>query len=285
MDIRSLELFLHLSKSLHFGKTSQEMHISPSALTRSIQQLEEKLSTVLFERDNRSVTLTPAGQKFSQYALKTLENWRILNNDLLEEKQELQGEISIYCSVTASYSFLHNTLSNFRQQHPKIRIVLHTGDAENAIQYILLNQEDIAIGAKPDKYPENLAFKRIASTPLVMIASRQEDIYKLDWRQAALILPEKGFIRNKADRWLESLKVTPKIYAQVSGNEAVVSMVSLGYGYGILPKIVLDNSPLANSVNIITLDNELPKIDVGFFVQNKNLQNPIIQAAWRSLST
>lgn len=284
MDIRSLTLFLHLSNTLHFGKTSQEMHISPSALTRTIQQLENKLGSPLFARDNRSVRLTSAGRRFADYALQTLESWRVLQNDLLEEKQELEGEISIYCSVTASYSFLHATLSQLRQAHPKIRLVLRTGDAENAIQRILDNQEDIAIGAKPDKFSDSLSFQRLSTTPLVMIAAQEASRYKLDWRQAALILPEKGLIREKTDNWLAALKVTPQIYAQVSGNEAVVSMVSLGYGYGILPKIVLDNSPLADKVSNITFDHNMPQIDVGFFVQNKNLQSPIIQAVWSSLA-
>lgn len=284
MDIRSLQLFLHLSKTLHFGKTSQEMHISPSALTRTIQHLEDKLGSPLFARDNRSVRLTTAGQRFTDYALQTIENWRVLQNDLLEEKQELEGEISIYCSVTASYSFLHKTLSQFRQAHPKIRLVLRTGDAEDAIQRILDNKEDIAIGAKPDKFSDSLSFQRLSTTPLVMIAAQEASRSSLDWRQAALILPEKGLIREKTDNWLAALKVSPQIYAQVSGNEAVVSMVSLGYGYGILPKIVLDNSPLADKVSNITFDHSMPNIDVGFFVQNKNLQSPIIQSVWSSLS-
>ena len=61
MDYDALRLFLHLSRTLHFGRTSRECHISPSALSRSIQRLEAELDSVLFERDQRKVELTAAG--------------------------------------------------------------------------------------------------------------------------------------------------------------------------------------------------------------------------------
>ena len=62
MDLRNLELFLHLADSLHFGKSADAMAVSPSTLSRAIQRLEQKTGCVLFERDNRSVRLTPAGE-------------------------------------------------------------------------------------------------------------------------------------------------------------------------------------------------------------------------------
>ena len=55
MDFAELRLFLHLSRSLHFGRTSSECHISASGLSRAIQRLERDLGHVLFERDNRSL--------------------------------------------------------------------------------------------------------------------------------------------------------------------------------------------------------------------------------------
>ena len=61
MDYEELRLFLHLSRSLHFGRTSRECHVSPSALSRTIQRLETEVGQPLFTRDRRSVELLPAG--------------------------------------------------------------------------------------------------------------------------------------------------------------------------------------------------------------------------------
>jgi LysR family positive regulator for ilvC len=283
MDNRSLQLFLHLCDTLHFGRTSQAMHISPSALTRNIQQLEETLGSALFERDNRSVKLTKEGRLFQTYAKQSLDLWQGFKQSLMEETQELQGEISIYCSVTASYSFLHTILSEFRKAHPKIAIILRTGDSEDAITNVLKDDDDLAIGARPDKLPSTLDFKRIATSPLVMIAPNDENREQA-WKTAPLILSEKGLIRKRVDAWFQQQNIKPIIYAQVSGNEAIVSMVSLGFGIGVVPKIVLDNSPLAKQVKELDHQPLLTPIDVGLCAQKKRLQNPVVKALWDSLT-
>ncbi|MCV6609392.1 MAG: HTH-type transcriptional activator IlvY [Amphritea sp.] len=286
MDLRSLKLFLSLCETLHFGRASEACHISASALTRTIRQLEESLGVQLFERDNRRVSLTQEGEKFQSYAQDALMQWDVIRNDLLQEAQELQGEISVYCSVTASYSFLYEILSEFRQQHPRIEIKLHTGDAENAIQHVLNQTEDITIAARPDSMPATLAFKHIATSPLVFIAPEQESPLnellrgEIDWAEIPMILSEEGVARKRTDRWFKQQDVKPLIYAQVAGNEAIVSMVSLGFGVGVVPKIVLDNSPLAGKVRILDVEPQLKAYDVGLFALKKKLQSPLIEAFW-----
>ncbi|MGH1441573.1 MAG: HTH-type transcriptional activator IlvY [Cellvibrionaceae bacterium] len=279
MDTRSLKLFLHLSESLHFGRTSQAMHISPSALTRIIQQLEEGLDTKLFVRDNRSVSLTRSGKLFQEYARESLQQWQSFQHSLMEETKELQGDISIYCSVTASYSFLYNILSEFRTAHPKIGIRLHTGDPEHALSRVQNGEEDVAIASRTEKLPRTLDFKSIAKSKLLTIAPTHHS-EKTPWHKAPLILSEEGVIRKRVNHWFQQHNLKPNIYAQVAGNEAIVSMVSLGYGVGVVPEIVLNNSPLADKVAIIEDQPSLDEIEVGLCTQKKRLQNPLIKALW-----
>ena len=54
MNIHELKVFKHLAGTLHFGRTSRACNITPSALTRTIQRLEEEVGKKLFIRDNRS---------------------------------------------------------------------------------------------------------------------------------------------------------------------------------------------------------------------------------------
>ena len=62
----------------------------------------------------------------------------------------------------------------------------------------------------------------------------------------------------------------PTIYAQVAGNEAIVSMVSLGFGVGVVPKIVLDNSPLADRVRALFFDS--PALAMGSVVSYRGAE-------------
>jgi len=292
MDLRSLKQFINLAESLHFGRASEASHVSPSALSRSIQRLEAELGTDLFERNNRSVSLTRAGNLFLAYARDSLGDWDAIRNTLMEESGELHGEVSMYCSVTASYSFLFEILTRFRQNHPRIEIKLHTGDPEDAISRVISGDEDIAIGARPRPLHAGLAFKRIAVSPLVFVASKKTDQPagaspldrdKQEWASSPMILPERGLARNRVDQWFRTRGIQPNIYAQVAGNEAIVSMVSLGFGVGVVPQIVLDNSPLQDTVQVLDVRPGLEAYEVGLFTQQKKLASPIINAFWSLL--
>ncbi len=289
MDVRQLRHFVHLAEALHFGRASAAANLSPSALSRSIRQLEAELGAVLFDRDNRSVTLTRQGETFLAWARDVLTGWDVVRHTVQEQSGDLQGEVSLYCSVTASYSFLFELLGTLRRDHPRIELKLHTGDPEHAVARVRTGSEDIAIGARPDALPAGLAFKPIARSRLVFIAPagepRLRDLGRRrrdprQWAATPMILPESGLARQRADQWFRELGVQPRIYAQVAGNEAIVSMVSLGFGIGVVPEIVLDASPLAGQVAVLRVTPALAPYEVGLFTLEKKLRSPLIQAFW-----
>jgi LysR family positive regulator for ilvC len=293
MDFRLLKHFIILSDTLHFGRASEQCHTSPSTLSRSLQQLESELATTLIERDNRHVSLTPQGVHFQRYALDTLDQWETIKQTLADEAAQLTGDISIYCSVTASYSFLYELLSDFRLHHPGIEFKLHTGDPANAMNRVLSGDDDMAITPRPRTPPPALAFKSLTRSSLVFIAPTTpadwlphtpESSTAQQWEAVPMILSEAGLSREYADTWFKALGVTPRIYAQVAGHEAIVSMVGLGFGVGVVPNIVLDNSPLADSVKVLNVKPELPYYDVGLCVLNRCLKRPRIQALWEAVS-
>ncbi|TBR38142.1 HTH-type transcriptional activator IlvY [Marinomonas agarivorans] len=295
MDIKSLRLFSHLAETLHFGRTSEHFHMSPSTLSRHIKHIEAEIGYLLLNRDNRSVQLTPEGELFYRYANESLLQWRDFKRLLNTDGEKLVGEISLYCSVTASYSFLYDILSDFRKLHPEIEMKLHTGDPAPALVRVLEGHEDIAIGVRPNTLPTNMRFKRIAISPMVFIIPNtplhglpldltRVQTHDIDWGQIPMILSEEGIARTRVDQWFRQKRITPKIYAQVAGNEAIVSMVSLGFGVGVVPKIVLDNSPLIDKVRILDVQPELDAFDVGLFTLKKSLATPIINAFWQQVS-
>ena len=57
-------------------------------------------------------------------------------------------------------------------------------------------------------------------------------------------------------------------------------MVSLGFGIGVVPRIVLDNSPLADSIRVLDVRPVLEPYEVGLFTLEKKLASPLIKALW-----
>jgi len=285
MDIRNLKLFRHLAGTLHFSRTSQACYITPSALTRVIQRLESELGKKLFIRDNRSVELTPAGIAFKKYSDDVIGRWVRLHDELSSE-DILEGELSLYCSVTAAYGILPDIMAKYRKAYPKVRILLETGDAAKALAKLSNQDTDMAIAALPDVLSKDFVFKTLSKTPLVFIAPLQypEIIIKqagrIDWEQTPLIIPDYGLSRDRIDQWLTKENLIPNIYSQVAGNEAIIVMVSLGCGIGLIPRMVLEKSPFFDRVRILKQTPKMPPFVIGLCTRKKNLANPRVKSLW-----
>jgi LysR family positive regulator for ilvC len=293
MDLRDLKTFLHLAESRHFGRSARAMHVSPSTLSRQIQRLEEHLNQPLFVRDNRTVTLTEAGEQLRQFAQQTMLQYQQMRHTLGQEGPSLSGELHLFCSVTAAYSHLPPILDRFRAEHPSVEIKLTTGDAADAVEKVDSGEADIAIAGKPETLPPGVAFSILEDLAVVLIAPAlpcpvrtqvQQPIP--DWTKVPFILPEQGPVRRRIELWFRRKKITnPFIYATVAGHEAMVSMVALGCGIALIPEIVLENSPepVRNRVLIMDRNDENTPFELGVCVQKKRLNEPLISAFWKLL--
>jgi LysR family positive regulator for ilvC len=293
MDYDSLRLFLHLSRTLRFLQTSRECHISPSALSRSIQRLERDVGWPLLSRDRRTVRLTPEGARFAEHARDTLERWERLGRELRERPNALSGTIAIFASVTACQSFLPGMLSGFRQRFPDIHIRLETGYAADALEMLAGGAVDVAVAALPDRVPAALVARVVVHTPLAFIAPASAcEVQRLvarrpiPWAAVPIVLPASGLARHSADRWFRRRRITPLVYSEVAGSEAIMSLVSLGCGVGIVPRLVMERSPLHDQVQALRApdaDSDLGEFRVGVCTQRKSLKSPLVRAFWESI--
>jgi LysR family positive regulator for ilvC len=282
MDIRPLILFLHLADTLHFGRTSRACNITRSGLTRTIQRLEQDLGDQLFQRNNRSVQLTETGRRFREFASDVVHRYRSLKTSIASDSR-LHGELSIYCSVTAILSILPSILNTFRRDYPDIHLKLSTGDAAMALARLENGEADITIAALPEQLPSHIRFLKLLRTPLIFIGPGDRNMGGPieGWLKLGVIMPERGLSRIRCERWFAEKNIRPEIYSYVAGNEAMIAMVAMGSGVGVVPKLVLENSPLRSQVAIIDATPQLDPFDVGICTARSSRGNPIISAFWQ----
>ncbi|MEG9499108.1 HTH-type transcriptional activator IlvY [Mannheimia indoligenes] len=292
MEFQSLKLFLDIVQTRSFIRSAEKNYMTASTLTRHIQRMEEEVGQPLFLRDNRQVHLTEAGEKFLEFAQQGWGQWQQLQSQISPTQGELEGELKVFCSVTASYSHLPPILSRFRQKYPKVDIKLTTGDPAQALHEVQSLTADIAIAGKPELLPNNIIFHYIDDIELSIIAPRvacqatqllQQS--PIDWKNVPFILPVNGPVRKRIDRWFKEQKIKePRIYATVTGHEAILPMVALGFGVALLPDVVIKHSPMNNQVSYLNLPSPITPFELGVCVQQRRLQEPIINAFWALLS-
>ena len=291
MDTRALTVFLSVSDTLNFSRSSELLHMSVSAASRTVQRLEDELGQPLLERDNRSVRLTHAGREFREYARQSVAEWQQLRRRLGSD-EELAGEVSLYCSVTATYSVLAPILASFRATHPAVEIMMHTGDQADGISRILEGQDDLAVSGRPSQLPRRLEFLPLLESPLQfcmpaadcmvrdLVLAGEPDSAEFDWADIPFIVPERGITKEMLDAWFAQRGIRPRIYAQVAGHEAIVAMVSLGLGIGSAPQLVVEAGGMAARVDPIPVADGLPPLTVGLCSLRQRLASPLVKSLW-----
>ena len=293
MDEKSLRLFVALAQQKHFARAASECNVSSSAASRALSRIEDEVGAMLVERDNRRVELTVAGKQFLDYAKSTLSNWHELKQDIHSLSVSPKGGLSLYCSVTASYSLLSSLLPPLRLQYPDIELRVHTGDQAASIQQVLSAEDDLAIAALPKKLNSRLYFKSLTQSSLKFVMPimdctvsrlfKESELEKINWSEIPFILSESGLTRDNVNDWFGQQRVKPNVYAQVRGHEAIVGLVALGFGVAAVPQLVLDNSPLKDKVRVLNIIPELEPFDVGIVCLKKRLTDPLIKAFWSTL--
>ncbi len=268
MDFFELSAFLALARTLHFAKAAGQVNTSPSALSRIVARLEEEAGVPLFERDTRRVALTEEGRLFCDFAREVLRQKETLHETLASWKGRLRGALRVWASVTACYSILPPFAAQLRLSHPDLHLAIQTGDPAEAETALRNDEVDLALAALPEEGLSGLPSFSVKRSPLVFVMAKDAPLPA--WEQASYILPSRGLARERFDRWARNQKLKPSVAAETAGNEAILALARLGLGLGLVPRIVLDNSPFADGLDILPTLPELGEYDIGFAFYNRS---------------
>jgi LysR family positive regulator for ilvC len=288
IEYESLRQFVELTRTLHFGRAARACHVSASALSRAVQRLEAQLETPLFEREHHKVTLTPAGESFRRHAMTVLEEWDRFEAERAGDRGALTGTVHVYCTVTAAQSIVPELIGRVRRAHPGIRVELATGYAADAIDQLRGGEIDVSIAALPDHLPAGVLSRVLTTTPLVFVAPGEGPIHdatardRVDWSAVPLVLPAHGLAREYVDQWLARRSRAPTLYAAIEGHEAILALVALGCGVGVVPRLVLEQSALKGRLVEVAARPALRQFRIGLCVRERSLTNPLVAAVWEA---
>jgi LysR family positive regulator for ilvC len=282
-----LQAFLHLAETLHFARSAKALHMSPSALTRCVQRIEEELGQPVFERTKRTVVLTRAGEIFREHARAQLAAHARLLEALAAESQAPTGELRIACTVTACHSVLPKLLARCRTRYPGIHLQLSTSDAARCLQRLENDEVDLAVVPEPDHPSDELQFVRLAYTELSLIApssdkelARRAQQGGSHWKGLPVILPRRGLERERIDAWFAQRAARPEVYAEVEGNEAILAMVALGCGVGVVPELVRKDSPLRGRIEPVEIKSPPRGYHVSLCAKTRTVTRRAVAALW-----
>jgi DNA-binding transcriptional LysR family regulator len=173
IEIRKVRHVLEVARHGGFARAAEALHITQSALTKSVQSVEEHLAVALFERGPRGVRLTPDGEWFIERAARVLAEMEELEAGGQAVRDLKQGQLRIGAAPAALDTLLRDPLAAFVRQFPGVRVAI-TANAVEQIGVLLMRGElDFAIGALDSLHGEQgLQLQELYTAPVSMFVRR-----------------------------------------------------------------------------------------------------------------
>lgn len=241
---RSIDAFLALEETRHFGLAAQRCHVSPSALSQIISRMEAQLGTRLFDRDTRNVSLTPEGETFSAGAHRIAAEIRNTLAEVSDRLQKKTGRVSVAAPPSMASNWLPERMAFFKSQYPDVDLKLWDVVSDRCLELIRQGQADIAINAQPGHGLE-LDSRILFHEPMYLICqsghglARQERVFLKDLKKQAFIQTiRSGSVWQHVQPLLKTAG-TVDTGLEVSQLGTLGGLVAQGFGISIVPQFAL----------------------------------------------
>src|SRR5713101_6630009 len=137
MEIRHLRYMVAVAEELHFGRAAARLNMSQPPLSQQIRQLEEEIGTKLFQRTNRQVRLTEAGQAFVREARQILVHADHAVRVAVRASKGEIGQLTVATVTSTDSGFFRvvvDILRAFASRYPEVRLVLRSLNPDQQIQ-------------------------------------------------------------------------------------------------------------------------------------------------------
>ncbi|WP_462318298.1 LysR substrate-binding domain-containing protein [Marinilabilia sp.] len=196
MDYRD-EVFLQVAELLSISKAAERLFISQPAVTKHIQELENKLDIPLFERKGNRIYLTRAG-KITAIHLKSIkQQYQELEFELNQMNNTYKGKLRMGASSTITQYVVPPVIAAFHTRYPDIKLSLLNGNSEDMTRKLLNNEIDVALVENQDThqnihYIDFLDDEIVAVTNPKSLYARRRKVFNEELLKTPLVLRENG---------------------------------------------------------------------------------------------
>jgi DNA-binding transcriptional LysR family regulator len=147
MELTQLEFFLMVVEQGSFSKAAVHVYRTQPAVSIAIRRLEEEIGAPLFDRSQKTPTLTDAGQLVYDYAQRILTLRDQAQNVVSELRSLERGRVRIGANESTSLYLLPHLILDFRAQHPNVKVEIFRHVSERLPREVLDRNVDFAIMA------------------------------------------------------------------------------------------------------------------------------------------
>ncbi|MCW7761381.1 transcriptional regulator CynR [Photorhabdus luminescens] len=245
MLLRHIRYLLAVAEHQNFTRAAEELHISQPTLSQQIRQLEESLRVQLFDRSGRTVRLTDAGEVYTSYARRALQDLDAGQRAIHDVQDLSRGLLRLAMTPTFTAYFIGHWVERFNALYPGITFNIKEMTQDQIEVSLAENQLDLGIAFSEVRSPD------IDSEPLFIetlslivgqshrLIGQQTSLTAKMLEHEGLALLSKDFAtRNHIDLYFQKQGITPHIAIEANSVSAIVEIIRRGRLATLLPDVI-----------------------------------------------
>ncbi len=241
-EMRHLRAFLKIAETRNFTRAAKDLHVSQSALTVQVQQLENSLGVQLFDRSKRGVTLTAAGRDVFGPLQRLFNDAQAIVDQARDLSSASSGFVTIAALPTVCAGLLPEHVRSFVEAFPRVRVQITDVVAERVREAVLKREVDFGIGTRHGQASE-LRAKHLFQDRLMIFLPPRHPLSKrpkLSLREVSayqLILPARNSsVREAVEAIAHRERLTLDTRYETNFMPTALAFVRAGLGITILPE-------------------------------------------------
>jgi DNA-binding transcriptional LysR family regulator len=254
MDFTALRYFSATAHSRSIRAAADQLHVSPSAISRQIAKLEHELRAPIFDRRAQGMRLTAAGEVLLTKIDSVMREFSRVKSHIAALRDLQAGTVDVYCFQTAIESFVAPVLNRFHVQYPQVTFNVRMSSTDEAMEALVSGAAEIGLVLNPpvrDTIASLEVFRDrmvAAFSPTHPLAGRKSvSLRELGDFPFALTEPSFG-LRQQIDRVFVQHKFHPETFCVTNSLSLVKEVASIGRHCTLLPRFALERELAAGTL-------------------------------------
>lgn len=271
--------FVTVAEKKNFTRAAEMLHVTQSAVTLSIKSLEKQYNVTLFDRTNKYVRLTKAGELLYHYAKEILYKYDLVNSLIVDLTHSSSGPISIGSSYTFGEYLLPKLVSKFNSKYPLIQPSISIRNSKRIITQLLDGEIDLAIIEGSFEHSE-LVIQPFFQDEMVVILSTKHPLSSKNEVELRELYGETWIIREEGSGSRQTIEqlfsendFSPNNFRSFGSSQIIKEAVETGLGISILSKHVIRKEIQLKTLHSLGIKNNPLFSNFSFAVPRSNFQS------------
>jgi DNA-binding transcriptional LysR family regulator len=241
MQFEALKVFCDVVRQRSFSAAARINHVTQSAASQIVLQLERRLGVQLIDRSTRPLQTTPVGRTYFEGCRELVEKYAELEATIRDAKEELDAIVQVVAIYSVGLSDMGNLVSRFKAQHANANVQIEYLHPDEVYERVLAGTADFGLVSYPRRSRELLVLPWreeqmvLACSPRHRLAGRAH-VEAGDLQGERYVGFDKNLmIRRGVDRFLREQGVSVEVTHAFDNIESIKKAIELDTGVALLP--------------------------------------------------